>query len=147
MTLVKKLDVRFIEYMPLAGQNKYWLQYYMSLDQVLETARRIAPLSPLEGKHGGPAQYYRLKNAPGTIGLIPSISRHICRNCNRLRVTAAGTVKPCLFSNQEINLKPDILDKKRIKEKFREAIKLKPDPEQNYYKKQEGKFKGRHTMS
>ncbi len=127
LTLAKELDVRFIEYMPFLGQ-KNWQQYYLPLDKVLEIAGTIAPLVPAKGEHGGPAKYYRLQGALGKIGLISTLSRHICSVCNRLRVTPAGTIKPCLFSADEIDLKLGFSDKEELKERFREAVKLKPDP-------------------
>ncbi len=131
LTLDKALDVRFIEYMPFHG-HKNWHQYFLPLDKVMEIAASIAPLVPVKGEHGGPARYYRLEGALGKIGVIYSLSRHICSVCNRLRVTPAGTIKPCLFSDDEIDLQLSLSDKEELKEKLREAIKFKSDPTKVY---------------
>jgi cyclic pyranopterin phosphate synthase len=148
LTLDKELDVRFIEYMPFLGQEN-WQQYYLPLDRVMEIASAIAPLVPVKGEHGGPAKYYRLQGASGKIGLIPTLSRHICSVCNRLRVTPACTIKPCLFSADEIDLKPGLSDKEVLKEKFRAALKLKPDPARVYCSPYERvkQFQGKRFMT
>ncbi len=128
MTLDKELDVRFIEYMP-CQQDEQWINHFVSLEKVSEIASRIGPLIPVEGEHGGgPAHYFRLENAVGKIGLISPLSRHFCDRCNRLRVTSDGKIKPCLFSEEEIDLKPYLDDKRALQKKFREALTNKPDP-------------------
>ena len=53
----------------------------------------------------GPAQYYRLPGAQGTVGVISAISNHFCASCNRLRLTADGKIKPCLFSDTEYDIR------------------------------------------
>lgn len=128
LTIERDIDVRFIEFMPSVGRRGQWRRHFLSLDRVNEEAGRIAPLVPLENEHGGPARYYRLKGAVGKIGLITPLSRHFCHRCNRFRVTSTGGLKPCLFSSDEVDLKPFISDKQELKEKFREALQLKPDP-------------------
>lgn len=129
LTLSRELDVRFIEYMPVGGQHSNWSKYFISLDKVLEIARTIAPLSVVEGNHGGgPARYCRLEGAAGKIGLISPLSRHFCDRCNRLRVTADGKIKPCLFSDRELDLRPYLDQPEQLKNVFWEALKQKPDP-------------------
>jgi cyclic pyranopterin phosphate synthase len=84
----------------------------------------------VEGEHGGgPAQYVRMKGATGKIGLISPLSRHFCDRCNRLRVTSDGKIKPCLFSEAEIDLRPYFSDKEQLKARFYEALQIKPDPQ------------------
>lgn len=149
LTFERDLDVRFIEYMPAVGHKNQWQRYFLSLDRVNEEAGKIAPLIPLANEHGGPARYYRLKGAAGKIGLITPLSRHFCHLCNRLRVTSAGALKPCLFSLDEIELRPYIPSKKRLKEKIREALQLKPDPGKvasNPYQRAE-QFQGKSSMT
>jgi cyclic pyranopterin phosphate synthase len=53
----------------------------------------------------GPARYYRLAGAPGTVGFITAVSEHFCDRCNRLRLTADGHLRPCLMADGEIDLK------------------------------------------
>jgi len=128
MTIDQELDVRFIEYMPTQGQKK-WADLFLPLERVIEVAGKIAPLMPVEGEHGGgPAQYVRLEGATGKIGLISPLSRHFCDRCNRLRVTSDGKIKPCLFSEEEVDLRPYLYDREQLKAKFREALQIKPDP-------------------
>ena len=129
LTLSRELDVRFIEYMPVGGQQGNWSRYFLPLDRVLEIAQSIAPLTIVEGNHGGgPARYCRLEGAIGKLGLISPLSRHFCNHCNRLRVTSDGKVKPCLFSDEELDLRPYLDHPEQLKNVFMEAIKRKPDP-------------------
>jgi len=77
----------------------------------------------------GPARYFKIKGALGTIGLIGSSKGHFCQSCNRLRLTADGKLRTCLFSNQEIDLLPIIRSKGKTKdllELITKAIKEKP---------------------
>jgi len=128
MTIEQKLDVRFIEYMPTQGEKK-WANYFLPMERVIEVAEKIAPLKQVEGEHGGgPAQYFQLEGATGKIGLISPLSRHFCDRCNRVRVTSDGKIKPCLFSNVEIDLLPYINDKEQLKARFLKALQKKPDP-------------------
>ena len=129
MTLIRELDVRFIEYMPIGGQQSSWSRYFLPLDTVLEIASAVAPLLPLDGEFGGgPAKYYRFAGAAGKLGLISPLSRHFCDRCNRLRVTSDGKMKPCLFSDKELDFKPYLNDPEKLKAVFLEAIAQKPDP-------------------
>ncbi len=126
----KNLDIRFIEYMP-CRQEGQWTSHFLSLEEVTEIAKTIGPLIPVEGEHGGgPARYFRFLGATGKIGLISPLSRHFCDQCNRLRVTSDGKIKPCLFAEEEVDLKPHLQDKEMLKKKFREALAIKPDPGQ-----------------
>jgi cyclic pyranopterin phosphate synthase len=129
LTLDQDLDVRFIEYMPVQGQKGAWSTHFLPLQRVLDAASNIAPLTDIEGEHGGPAKYYRLEGAVGKIGLISPLSRHFCNECNRLRVISEGKIKPCLFSEEAVDLLPYLNNKELIKEKYKEAIRLKPDPQ------------------
>ncbi len=66
----------------------------------------LGPLEPAQTENGaGPARYYRLPGATGTVGLITPISEHFCSSCNRLRLTADGQLRPCLLSDFEIDLR------------------------------------------
>jgi cyclic pyranopterin phosphate synthase len=129
LTLDRELDIRFIEYMPVGGQHSRWSKYFISLDKVLEIAETVGPLSIVEGDHGGgPARYVRLEGAAGKLGLISPLSRHFCDRCNRLRVTADGKIKPCLFSNEELDLRPYLDQPEQMKNVFLKALQQKPDP-------------------
>lgn len=79
----------------------------------------------------GPARYIKPKGAKGTVGFICPYSRHFCPECNRLRITADGKLRPCLFSDAEVDLKKVIREEagsqKKIIEKIKEALSLKPE--------------------
>ena len=129
LTLEQELDVRFIEYMPASQEESRWSKHFISLDKVKEIAGTIAPLIPIEGDHGGgPAEYYRFERAKGRIGLISPLSRHFCDRCNRMRITSDGKIKPCLFSQEEVDLNPHLSQGDKIKQKLVEALQIKPDP-------------------
>ncbi|HSR30977.1 MAG TPA: GTP 3',8-cyclase MoaA [Anaerolineae bacterium] len=100
--------VRFIELMPI-GANVNWAG-----DGVVPIAevrarieQKVGPLEPVRGPAGnGPARYFRLPDAKGTLGFIGAKSEHFCATCNRLRLTADGRLRPCLMSAHEIDLRP-----------------------------------------
>ncbi len=104
-TLSDGWHVRFIEHMPVNGDDSGQLK----LVSVAEMRRRIETLGELKPwKHdvgNGPAKYYRLPGAPGTIGFITPVTEHFCYQCNRLRLTADGKLRPCLLSEAEIDLR------------------------------------------
>jgi len=107
MTLASPWHVRFIEIMPL-GDNAAWAgDGYVPMTEVrarIEAA--FGPLEPVGGPAGnGPARYYSIPGAAGTLGFIAPVSEHFCFSCNRLRLTADGKLRPCLLSDAEIDLR------------------------------------------
>lgn len=103
LTYDQPIDVRFIELMPI-GQASAWAKSrFVSNQRILEGFPQLAPLN-VEDSHS-PAKYYKLPKAQGRVGLINPISHLFCMECNRIRLTADGKLKPCLHSNQEIDLK------------------------------------------
>jgi len=150
LTFNQDLHVRFIEYMPAGGQQEKWAEHFLAITRVMEIACSVAPLQKVEGEHGvGPAQYYTLKGAVGKIGLISPLSRHFCACCNRLRVTADGKFKPCLFLEDEVDLRPALGNREKLIEKFREAVTLRADPQRVACDAGErgGQFQGKRFMS
>ena len=104
LTFRYPFHVRFIELMPLTSGES--MEKFVSADAILERLHRIAPLYPVTDENGfGPATHYRFTGAPGLIGIISPISRHFCPACNRLRLTADGQLRTCLFASEETNLK------------------------------------------
>lgn len=99
------LDVRLIEWMPLAGEDG---SGGMPADEALAAvAARFGALTPLPGvKGGGPAVYYSIRGFTGRVGMIPAITHCFCAGCNRVRLTARGDLKLCLFYDEGIALKP-----------------------------------------
>jgi GTP 3',8-cyclase len=100
-------NVRFIEWMPVSGQDGKWRDAVVTGQEIRERIERtLGELAPARMATGaGPAEYYRLDGAKGTIGLITPVSDHFCHHCNRLRLTADGQLRPCLLSDQEIDLR------------------------------------------
>jgi GTP 3',8-cyclase len=105
LTLNAPVHVRFIEYMPI-GTSHFWTEdKYIPAGEIRMRAERIAPLEPVKFRRNGPARYFRFVGAPGVIGFISPLSHHFCSFCNRLRLTSEGKLRPCLFSESEIDLK------------------------------------------
>ncbi|MEA3377118.1 MAG: GTP 3',8-cyclase MoaA [Chloroflexota bacterium] len=103
-------NVRFIELMPVGNGelvDAAWEKRVVTGREVrerIETA--LGELEPAKISIGsGPARYHRLPGAKGTIGFITPISEHFCYKCNRLRLTADGQLRPCLLSDQEIDMR------------------------------------------
>lgn len=105
LSLARPLHVRFIEFMPI-GVSRFAGREPLLVPEI---RRRLAPLGDLvpvpPGEMDGPAQRFRLPGAAGEIGFIPAISHQFCSRCNRLRLTAAGRLRPCLLSDREEDFK------------------------------------------
>ncbi|MEL7641536.1 MAG: GTP 3',8-cyclase MoaA [Solidesulfovibrio sp.] len=102
------LDVRFIEFMPMGDGNLWKPENYITAKDVLALAQRMADLVPDRNVHdtGGPAKMYRIAGGLGRFGVISPLSEHFCDTCNRLRITADGKLRTCLFSEREFRLRP-----------------------------------------
>ncbi len=130
MTLTTPRHVRFIEFMPIGSRDLWSDERYISTDELKKTAEKIAPLTPVRLRKNGPAKYFRFEGAPGVIGFISALTHHFCGDCNRLRLTADGKLRPCLFSETEIDLKPALRKQssdKEIERLLRLAIQVKPE--------------------
>jgi cyclic pyranopterin phosphate synthase len=131
-TITHAWHVRFIELMPM-GANRAGT-HEDCVVPIPETRAAIeAQWGPLEAVRGptgnGPARYYRLAGAAGTVGFIGAQSDHFCSSCNRLRLTADGRLRPCLLNDQEINLRGELRSgagMERIQEIVAQAIRSKP---------------------
>jgi cyclic pyranopterin phosphate synthase len=114
LTRDRPLHVRFIEWMPVGGCGPRSTSESLTKDQVMAAlhelgTERLGRLEPVASPGGwGPARYYRFPGHEGTIGFIGSVSDHFCGECNRLRLTADGRLKNCLFSCDEIDVKAAI---------------------------------------
>ena len=114
------VDMRFIELMPIQDHDEFGESAYVPYSRVLERLPDAIPVA----RDGGVAKLYRLPGALGNIGLISPISAHFCGECNRLRLTADGKLKPCLHSADEYSIKG--LSKDGMRAVFEEAIWNKP---------------------
>ncbi|MEW6423824.1 MAG: GTP 3',8-cyclase MoaA [Bacillota bacterium] len=125
------LHVRFIELMPV-GVCKPWADgLFLDAGRVREIIEENhGPLREVRKLAGsGPAHYFRLPGAPGTIGFIPAVSDHFCDRCNRLRLTAAGGLRSCLYDERETDVKGPLRRGASLEELARlivQAIKSKP---------------------
>lgn len=127
LTMERDIHIRFIEYMPMRGQENLWQKHYLSSNEIMLRCETVASLVPLpHDKLSGPAQNFTFAGAKGKIGFITPISRHFCSHCNRLRLTNDGKLKPCLFSDVHIDLLPALNKKKDLLPFFIETTKLKP---------------------
>lgn len=102
----RSLAVRFIEYMPVLGKEQ-WTSLILPGEEILSLVRRHFHLTPIaRGRLAGPAREYLISGTGATVGVITPFSSHFCRECNRIRVTATGKAKGCLFSEQPLDLRP-----------------------------------------
>lgn len=101
LTMEYPVDMRFIELMPILDSDEFGAAAYVPSSRVLEKLPEAIPVP----QDGGVAKLYRLPGAQGNIGLISPVSAHFCAECNRLRLTADGKLKPCLHAVDEYNLK------------------------------------------
>ncbi len=129
MTLEHPLHVRFIEYMPIGHADDTWRSHYLPLQSVLDKAKELGYLVAKEErvKGNGPSEDFRIEGAVGTFGLIHPISDHFCKNCNRLRLTADGNLKPCLYWVDELNVRECASDPEALKAMFFRALDIKPE--------------------
>jgi len=128
-TIDEDWHVRFIELMPVAGNGDNAPRFISATEmrKRLEPLGELEPCLPTAGN--GPAKYFRLAKARGTIGFITPVSEHFCFNCNRMRLTADGKLRPCLLSEYEIDLKQPLRDgvsKAGLKKLFKRAVAEKP---------------------
>lgn len=114
------VDLRFIELMPMYDSGDFTKDAFIPYTAVLDRLPELRPDAP----DGGVAKLYRLPGAQGDIGLISPVSAHFCTECNRIRLTADGKLKPCLHSSDEYSIKG--LDYEGMVGRFKAAIMAKP---------------------
>lgn len=147
LTVDASLHVRFIEYMPIGsgedcGGCGWGLDDVVPAKEIIETINMqaqsigLGSLQPTTATPDGwgPAQYYRLPDAQGTVGVISAISNHFCASCNRLRLTADGKIKPCLFSDTEYDIRSALRkgDKEEVLSVFEAALSHKPSGHEHH---------------
>ncbi len=122
------LHVRFIEYMPIGHADDNWKKHYQPLARVFEIANELGyevnPIGDLLGN--GPSENFQIKAGAGTFGLIHPVSNHFCEQCNRLRLTSDGHLKPCLYWMEELNVRPHLGDKTALMQLFEKSMINKP---------------------
>ena len=99
-------EVRFIEFMPLDADNIWSPESVVASREIIDAIDREFPVEPVHDQRPAPATRFRFRDgSPGGIGVIPSVSDAFCKVCNRIRLTAEGRLRTCLFSLQEHDVK------------------------------------------
>jgi len=111
LTRRKPYHIRFIEYMPCANWDT-WVKTYKPFQTVVdEVEKKIGRMEPVSGSNennSGPAENFRIPGAPGVVGFIHAVSHDFCDTCNRVRLSADGDIRPCLFSEISVNFREAI---------------------------------------
>ena len=128
LTIDHPWHVRFIELMPVGEMANLTWDHVVPSSEVLERAANAGPLSVDEGpaRGNGPAKYFRFHGAPGSIGVITPMTHTYCASCNRVRLTADGRLRTCLFGDHEVDLKTPLRDGFPLGAIFRDALNNKP---------------------
>ncbi|MBW7477793.1 GTP 3',8-cyclase MoaA [Paenibacillus oenotherae] len=128
MAKEQPLHVRFIEYMPIGHADDNWRNHYLPLSRVLEIAEeQQLGIGRKEGIIGnGPSDDYTIVGGAGSFGLIHPVSDNFCQRCNRLRLTADGGLKPCLYWVDELNVKSSLHNREALRGLFMRAMDIKP---------------------
>ena len=128
LTLEHEWHVRFIELMPVGGLRELTFEHVVPSDEVLGRVAEIGALEKADGpaRGNGPATYYRLPNAAGTIGVITPMTHTYCASCNRVRLTADGRLRTCLFGDHEVDLRTPLRLGEALAAHFQRALEEKP---------------------
>lgn len=131
MTLDRPLHLRFIELMPVGVADCWARSRHIAVAEIREIIeKQYGSLTPVRRPAGyGPARYYTIPGAKGTVGFISALSDHFCHQCNRLRLTADGRLRPCLYDTREIDLRAALrrgAGTDELAALFRRAVLLKP---------------------
>jgi len=130
LSIEKPYHVRFIEFMPVGEENGWKAERFISSEETLQKLQTLGPLYPVNGRGlDGPAKRMAFAGAKGEIGLISPISEHFCPSCNRLRLTAEGLLRVCLFSDHNTDLRTPLrqgASDEQLEAVIQEAILQKP---------------------
>lgn len=129
ITIDTERHVRFIECMPAGSANFWEPEKYITTDEIRNTIETLGTLLPIKVRKNGPSKYFRFHGASGVIGFISALTHHYCEDCNRLRLTADGMLRPCLFSETEIDIRSAIragAPDKEIERLLELSIAVKP---------------------
>ena len=120
--------VRFIELMPVGDLRELTWDHVVPTDEILARVRALGDLEPDAGpaRGNGPAVYWRFRDAPGSIGVITPMTHTYCERCNRVRLTADGRLRTCLFGDHEVLLRDALRAGQPLEPLFRQALADKP---------------------
>ena len=122
------VHVRFIELMPVGEMAHLTDAHIVPSAEVLARVATLGALSPADGpaRGNGPAKYHRLAGAPGTVGVITPMTHTYCGSCNRVRLTADGRLRTCLYGDHEVNLRDPLRAGQPLEPLFVQALRDKP---------------------
>jgi GTP 3',8-cyclase len=128
LTLEHAWHVRFIELMPVGEMSGLTWEHVVPSDEVLSRVATLGALTPDDGpaRGNGPATYYKLSSGLGTIGVITPMTHTYCGTCNRVRLTADGRLRTCLFGDHEVLLRDALRAGEPLEPLFRQALAEKP---------------------
>jgi cyclic pyranopterin phosphate synthase len=101
----KGVGVRFIEFMPLDAQGEWGMEKVVPAAEVVAAIDAAFPLEPISERAGQPAERWRYRDGAGDVGVIASVTRPFCGDCDRVRLTAEGQFRNCLFATKETDLR------------------------------------------
>jgi cyclic pyranopterin phosphate synthase len=120
--------IRFIELMPTGSNLELSADNFVSCQEALARIRRMGSIEPVDGPAGnGPATYFRFPGAAGTVGVITPMSHNYCDRCNRMRLTADGQLRPCLFGSIQTNLRDPLRAGADLIPLIEETLRIKPE--------------------
>jgi cyclic pyranopterin phosphate synthase len=127
-TIERPWHVRFIEVMPVGENLGVSTREFVPAIEMLDALRRIGSLEPVAGPPGnGPATYFRFRGAAGTVGVITPMSHNYCDRCNRMRLTADGRLRPCLFGALETPLRDALRAGEALEPLIARTLTIKPE--------------------
>ena len=103
-------ELRFIEQMPLDAQHGWSRDEMVTAEETLSRLSEEFRLTPLDGRGSAPAEKFQVDDGPHTVGIIGSVTRPFCGDCNRVRLTADGQIRNCLFAREESDLRAPLRD-------------------------------------
>ena len=128
ITRERPWHVRFIELMPTGSNLELSATQYFPCHEALRRIQAVDRLEPVAGPPGnGPATYLRFPGAPGTVGVITPMSHNYCDRCNRMRLTADGQLRPCLFGSIQTNLRDPLRAGEDLVPHIRQTLEIKPE--------------------
>ena len=132
LTLEQEWHVRFIELMPVGEMRDVTWDHVVPSDEIIRRLEALAPLAAANGpaRGNGPAQYFQFAGAKGSIGVITPMSHTYCGSCNRVRLTADGRLRTCLFGDEETDLRTPLREGLPLEPFFRSALASKPEQHQ-----------------
>lgn len=130
-TFEHAVNIRFIEFMPIGQSDQDWQAKYVGIEQAFAVCRANGwDYQPITLSGNGPSENFQIAGAVGSFGLIHPISCSFCENCNRLRITADGCLKSCLYWDDEDSIRASIGDFAAFEQKVQQILANKPENHQ-----------------